>query len=284
MNDTPSLHPTRRQVLVAAGALSFRAGASRALGAEAPSLRAQRLGWAGVRLELPGDHLYLDPLMNPDVWGQQLGAPLTAIEPQPGNRTVLVTHRHPDHFDPVAVKAALGEGGSLLSAEPVGVLPAPAGSRARAVRLYEPQVVGEFTVLAIPASDGYGDPQVSWIVTGGGRRILHAGDTMWHGQWWAVGRQYGPFDAAFLPVNGARFGWRKPVSDVPGVMTPHEAVAVCILTGARLLVPIHYGVTPSDDYREVPDPIGELARVAKARSVALEVAAPGDWLRWQANR
>jgi hypothetical protein len=51
-----------------------------------------------------------------------------------------------------------------------------------------------------------------------------------------LGRQYGPFDAAFLPVSGARFGWRKPVSDVPAVMTPEQAVVAASVLGAKVLV------------------------------------------------
>src|SRR3546814_19561889 len=78
---------------------------------------------------------------------------------------------------------------------------------------------------------------MSWVVSAGGRRIFHGGETLWHGHWWRIGRQFGPFDAAFLPVNGARFGLRKPVSGLPGVLTPKKAVAPANLLGARRLVP-----------------------------------------------
>ena len=63
--------------------------------------------------------------------------------------------------------------------------------------------VGPFTVTALPAADGTGDPQVSWAVEAGGRRIVHGGDTMFHGWWWRAAQAAGPFDAAFLPINGA---------------------------------------------------------------------------------
>jgi L-ascorbate metabolism protein UlaG (beta-lactamase superfamily) len=158
---------------------------------------------------------------------------------------------------------------------------AAAGFRVRSAPLYEPVLLNDFTATAVPAVDGYGDPQVSWIVSGGGRRVIHCGDTLWHGSWWHIGRQFGPFDAAFLPINGARFGWRKPVSDVHAVLTPEQAVAAAVVLGARLLVPIHYGVAPSEDYQEVPDAEALLLAAARKRKVNVEVARPGEWLTWQ---
>jgi L-ascorbate metabolism protein UlaG (beta-lactamase superfamily) len=197
---------------------------------------------------------------------------------------VLISHRHPDHFDPMAVAQALGDNGTLVCAETVGAPPVPPGVRVRLVALYEPVILGDFTATAVPAVDGYGDPQVSWIVSGGGRRVIHCGDTLWHGCWWKVGRQLGPFDAAFLPINGARFGWRKPISGMPGVMTPEQAVAATVILGARLIVPIHYGITGLDLYTEVDDPEGLLLRAAGARNVAVGIVAPGDWVKWSAAR
>ena len=165
---------------------------------------------------------------------------------------------------------------------PVGTnpLPVPPGARARPSTLWEPQLLGDFTATAVPASDGYGDLQVSWVVSAGGRRIFHGGDTLWHGHWWRIGRQFGPFDAAFLPVNGARFGWRKPVSDLPGVLTPEQAVAAAAILGARRLVPIHYGVSGMAEYVEVEDPIDRLRTAARGKSMEIQPLAPGAWVDW----
>jgi len=269
---------SRRSFLAASLASPFASAAT-----PEPKLRIQRLGWAGIHLQLGDEHLYIDPLLNTDVWGPDLTDKLTPIETQRGDRFVLVTHRHPDHFDPMAVKAALGEGGTLVSAGPLGELPPPAGARARIAALYEPQLLGGFTAVAVPAADGYGDPQVSWIVSAGGRRIIHCGDTLWHGFWWRIGRQYGPFDAAFLPINGARFGWRKPVSDIPAVLTPEQAVAAAAVIGARLIVPIHYGIKASDDYREVESAERLLKAAAGARGVGVEIVPSGGWVTWKAG-
>ncbi len=245
-----------------------------------PLLRAQRLAWAGIRLQLEKAALFLDPLVNPDVWGPALKDSLVAVDDVEGDRYVLVTHRHPDHFDPGTVRKALGGTGILVCAPEVAPSAAAAGFKVRLAPLYEPVLLGDFTATAVPAVDGYGDSQVSWVVSGGGRRVIHGGDTLWHGSWWHIGRQFGPFDAAFLPINGARFAWRKPVSDVPAVMTPEQAVAAAVVLGARLLVPIHYGLVGAEDYSEVSDPRAALLEAARKRNMAVEIARPGEWLTW----
>jgi L-ascorbate metabolism protein UlaG (beta-lactamase superfamily) len=245
-----------------------------------PVLRAQKLAWAGVRLELGKAILFLDPLTNPDVWGPALKDKIIPVEVVEGDRYVLVTHRHPDHFDPQAVRAALGKTGLVVCDADVAPLAASAGFKVKVAAHYEPILLGDFTATAVPAVDGYGDPQISWVVYAGGMRIIHCGDTLWHGAWWRIGRQFGPFDAAFLPINGARFEWRKPWSDVPAVMTPEQAVAAAVVLGARLVVPIHYGVVGAEGYREFPDPEAALVEAAGKRNVAVEIARPGEWLTW----
>lgn len=243
-------------------------------------LRIQRLAWAGIRLQLPQATLFIDPLINPDAWGASLKDPLIPVDDAVGDTYVLITHAHPDHFDAKAAADALSKGGALVHPAGTNPLPVPRGARARPAALWEPQLLGDFTATAVPASDGYGDPQVSWVISAGGRRIFHGGDTLWHGHWWRIGRQFGPFDAAFLPVNGARFGWRKPVSDLPGVLTPEQAVAAAIILGARRVIPIHYGISGTAEYVEVEDPIGRLRSAAREKSLEVESLAPGAWVKW----
>ncbi|MDC6171433.1 MBL fold metallo-hydrolase, partial [Paucibacter sp. XJ19-41] len=173
-------------------------------------------------------------------------------------------------------------GGALIHPAGTNPLPVPPGARARPAPLWEPQLLGDFTATAVPASDGFGDPQVSWVVSAGGRRIFHGGDTLWHGHWWRIGRQLGPFDAAFLPINGARFGWRQPISGQPGVLTPEQAVAAATVLGARRLIPIHYGVSGMAEYVEVEDPLARLRAAAREKPVAIQALTPGEWLDWAA--
>lgn len=263
---------------VAAAGLLPRVPASAADVGE--GLRIQRLAWAGIRLQLPQATLFIDPLINPDAWGASLRDPLIPVGDAVGDTYVLITHAHPDHFDAKAAADALRTGGALVYPAGTNPLPVPGNARARPASLWEPQLLGDFTATPVPASDGYGDPQVSWVVSAGRRRIFHGGDTLWHGHWWRIGRQFGPFDAAFLPVNGARFGWRKPVSGLPGVLTPEEAVAAATILGARRVIPIHYGISGTPEYIEVEDPIGRLRTAARDKPFKVQSLRPGAWVEW----
>ncbi len=259
-----------------------RAGARASATASVPTLRAQRLAWAGVRFQLGKDAIFLDPLTSPGVWGQALKDPLVPVEEGVGSgrRYVLITHRHPDHFDDQAARSALAEKGTVVCSPDAAAFVASLGFRVRPVPLWEPALLGDFTATPVPAADGNGDTQVSWIVWGGGRKIIHCGDTMWHALWWQIGRLHGPFDAAFLPINGALFGWRKPESGVPAVLTPEQAAAAAAALAAKLIVPIHYGVTGADEYLEVSDAEARLLAAARPRGIAVEIVRPGDWLTW----
>lgn len=279
------MNKRRRDFLVACGGVSIGAViASRGIVAAetTDNLRIQRLAWAGIRLQLPQATLFIDPLINPDAWGTALKDSMIPVDDAVGDSYVLITHAHPDHFDAKAAAQALSRGGALVYPTGTNPLPIPAGVRARPSALWEPQLLGDFTATAVPASDGYGDPQVSWVISAGGRRIFHGGDSMWHGSWWRIGRQFGPFDAVFLPVNGAQFGWRKPVSGQPGVLTPEQAVAAATILGARQLVPIHYGVSGLAEYVEVDDPIARLHAAARGKSVKVQPLMPGAWIDWSA--
>lgn len=83
---------------------------------------------------------------------------------------------------------------------------------------------------------------------------------------------------AFLPINGAKFNFQVPPSDIPAVMTPEQAVAAGQILGARKLVPIHYGVSGMNTYVEYPSAEAAFLEQAKKRALAVEVLAAGSWL------
>jgi L-ascorbate metabolism protein UlaG (beta-lactamase superfamily) len=151
-----------------------------------------------------------------------------------------------------------------------------AGLDRRPVDAWTTVEAGPFSVTAIPAADGTGDPQVSWLVEAGGRRLLHLGDTLFHGWWWRISERFGAPDVVCAPINGARltFPHRRPASTLPGVMDPEQAALAAELLRAGRLVPMHYGAYEAEGlYENVPDPLGRV-RAASDRVLVPRLGEP----------
>jgi L-ascorbate metabolism protein UlaG (beta-lactamase superfamily) len=258
-------------------------------------MRATTLGWAGLQLEADGFRLAIDPFADPGPFDAFMTGPSTELRPPEGPvDAVLLTHLHRDHADPVTLGAVLADGAPVLcprsadGAGHEGVAAVEAELAASGLELLrvapgDTTTLGPFTVTAVEAVDGLGDPQVSWCVATDRARIFHGGDTVWHGAWWRIARAHGPFDAAFLPANGANvaFPWMSPAADVPATLTPEQAVAAARALGAGELVAIHHGVLEHETYyRPHPDVPGAVAAAAARHGYPARAAVAGDELRW----
>ncbi len=266
-------------------------------------MRCRWLGWAGVEVQSGEARLLIDPLINPgalyaaapdladqaelpELVDPTLGAPAVAA---------LVTHLHRDHADaealtgalaphaPVHIPQAYPDAGARVEA---GVAQArqeldAAGLRVAQTATWQRFDVGPFTVTALPAVDGTGEPQVAWAIEADGARVLHCGDTVFHGWWWRMARFAGPFDAVFVPINGAvvNFPWRQPPSPLPAVMTAEEAVVAASLLGAGTAVPMHYGGFDLEPfYRSAPDALPRFLAAAERDGVSVTALERGGVL------
>ncbi|GAA2829939.1 MBL fold metallo-hydrolase [Crossiella cryophila] len=256
-------------------------------------MRVRRLGWAGVEVEVGGVRLVIDYVrdLSPLFTGWGDGAGLVA----PGGEVsvALLTHLHRDHADAGALAEVLAVGAPVLrpgvgfgdEVDNVTTVPVErelvrCGLAASVVGEWSSWEVGPFRVTAVPAVDGLGDPQVSWVVQGDGRRVFHGGDTMFHGYWWLIARRFGPFDAVFLPANGAVVDapHLRPPSPLTAAMDPRQAAVAAEILDARYAVPMHYEAEQPDKvsgYVEVGDPAAEFRAHAGGRA---RVLAVGEWL------
>ena len=79
----------RRSLLAAAAAAPFLVNGRRVIAAERQAgMRAQRLAWAGVRLEFASSTVFLDPLTDPEVWGDDLKDRMIPVGDGRGSRFV----------------------------------------------------------------------------------------------------------------------------------------------------------------------------------------------------
>ncbi len=286
--------PSRRDLLKVGGAFALATAASNAFASSASlpaderaadekpsddSFRVQRLTWAGIKIQYRDTTLFLDPLINAAIWEGAWKLPVAPLEVSTPVKFVILTHMHNDHFDPMAVKAIGKEAGvTVVCHESKATYAGSRGFRVYGTRLYEPVTVGDLTATPVPAVDGFNEYQVSWVITNGVKRVIHCGDTLWHGAFWQIGQQQGPIDVAFVPINGAKLLDKKPFSDVAGTMTPEQAVAAGVVMQAKLVVPIHYGLNDPNSYLEHPNCVVELKSFGAKRKQAVRVMESGEWM------
>lgn len=234
----------------------------------------ERLTWAGVKL-VSGDTTVLIDAVATDLWNGNAPEGFVAATSDTRRTYALITHAHNDHFDAAGLQDVLGDRGYVICHRSIAPYVASRGLRVIPADLHVPVFRGGLAFTAVPAEDGLGDEQVSWIVSDGSSKVLHAGDTLWHGQWESIGRQHGPFDIAFLPINGARIA-REPMPETPAVQTPLQALDAGLLLQAETIVPIHFGLDDPPYYVEVDAPLETLIELAAKRSQGLRHLRPGE--------
>jgi L-ascorbate metabolism protein UlaG (beta-lactamase superfamily) len=206
----------------------------------------------------------------------------------------LLTHLHRDHADAAALAAALAPGAPVYEPPAGGGGPLEelslaqadheldaAGLERRRVEAWESRTAGPFTLTAMPAVDGTGDPQVAWLVEAGGLRVLHLGDTMFHGAWWRMALRHGPFDVVLVPVNGAvlTFPHRQPPSPLQAMMDPEQAAVAAQILGARLAIPMHdEGYDLDGVFQPVAGAADRFLEAAEARGLPARRLAVGQTL------
>jgi L-ascorbate metabolism protein UlaG (beta-lactamase superfamily) len=182
----------------------------------------QRLRWlghAGFLLRLAGKTIYIDPYRTSE------GPPADLV---------LITHDHYDHFSPADVKQLSGRHTKIVG--PARVTEQVKGPVISVAPGEEVEIDG-IDIVAVAAyntnklnSDGKPfHPKeaggVGYVVTGGGRKIYHAGDTDVIPEM----DQATGVDVALLPVSGTY------------VMTAIEAVEAARRIGPKLAIPMHWG-------------------------------------------
>jgi L-ascorbate metabolism protein UlaG (beta-lactamase superfamily) len=240
-------------------------------------MKLQRLSWAGLQIESNGQILLIDAVQN-----YQRGASIGPEHPfqflqNTAAGVVLITHLHSDHYDPEAIRTVLKPDGQFIASEQIAAELINEGFSPFTLPLNTSHTAGNFTITPVFAMDGVGDKQVSWVIEADGQRILHGGDTMWHNQFWQLGKSWQHFNAVFLPVNGAVLNIpRVEVSPVPITLTPIQAITVTRLLHADVLVPIHYGFHKEGMYHQFPDMEAELNREAEVQNVNVQWVEPGN--------
>jgi L-ascorbate metabolism protein UlaG (beta-lactamase superfamily) len=210
--------------------------------ARSAGLEVTFVGHATALLDLGGVRVLTDPFLRSRLGPLERHGPL----PDPSELAadvVLISHGHPDHFDPRSLES--------LPGHPILVVPSGLGPTAR-------RVAGASAVVELEAGESINANGVSiravparhWISPGAARakpvgfvmegpgdpepgvRVYFAGDTA---RYVSMARQVGRVELALLPV----WTWGPHLG--PGHLGPRTAARVAADLGPRAVIPIHWG-------------------------------------------
>lgn len=247
------------------------------------------VGHSTVLLDMAGTRVLTDPFLRDRLGPLQRHGPV----PDPGELTVdavVISHGHPDHFDPRSIEA--------LPGEPVVVVPAGLAASARRSggihRVVEIEAgrsvdIGGLLVSAVPARHWIapGAPRakpVGYVLEGSnaeGGRVYFAGDT---GRYAGMAEAVGRVELALLPV----WTWGPHLG--PGHLGPRMAAEVAAELAPRTVIPIHWGTLyPRQLHRVWGGPLAEpghrfAAHVRNlAPAISVEVLRPGEGRRYRTS-
>ncbi|KAA0118216.1 MBL fold metallo-hydrolase [Mycolicibacterium sp. P9-22] len=253
-------------------------------------MKIRSLGWAGIELSAQGVSLVIDHVVHTPIRQAALPDGTLCLPGRPA-AAALVTHLHSDHTDVAAIEAAVGATGLVFRPAPFhgteeeGVWTAgcehdlkASALQVRVVQDWARIDLAPFTITAVPAVDGLGDPQVNWVVEADGQRVFHGGDTTFHGYWWLIARRAGPIDVAVLPINGAavQLPHMQPASPLPAVLTPEQAAHAAAILQAKTVLPMHFGIDEPPLYVEQADALSRLHAAAAPLALRVVTLASGQ--------
>lgn len=249
----------------------------------------QKLNWAGIRINSHNKTILIDAVEDFSYYKPVLGDAvenLIEFSDRVQADYILFTHMHLDHFDKGVIRKCLKKDGKLIvyAGLEAAVRKLINNVEMIVLNLNETFTENNITFKPVFAMDGVGEIQSSWIVDDGTTKIFHGGDTIWHNQFWKLGKENPNIDYAFLPVNGVVVNFEiigLEYSPVPASLNLKEAFAAAHLLHTKKLVPIHYGlfahekcyipqVFDDQDLKNISEEVGQEFMILKDGAILVE--------------
>jgi len=214
------------------------------------------LGQSGFLVAWQGRHLLLDPYLSDSLTRKYADTDkphvrLTERVVDPARLdfvdAVTASHSHTDHLDPDTLRGLPQV--DLVVPEAHRALAAERAGHERIIGLDDGETAGAggFSITAVPAAheaiehdDAGRMLHLGYVVRCGPYALYHAGDTLRYdgmAERVRAAAGSGGIDIALLPING-----RAVERRVAGNLDGEEAAAVAHEIGARLAVPMHFGM------------------------------------------
>lgn len=215
------------------------------------------LGQESILIKSEGKYLLFDGYLSDYVdrnccselvkWVRRYPSPISADELDFVDY-VFCSHSHYDHADPDTLSAI-----AKVNRKAKYIVPAPIADTVAGYGVPTESIISAYAdrsialdgvnVLPVPAAHEELEVNESgeysalgYRVTVGDTVIFHAGDCCVYD---GLSQRLGRVDVMCLPVNGRSY-YKRYVMDIIGNMNAYEAAELCYISGADLLVPMHF--------------------------------------------
>lgn len=203
------------------------------------SARLLHVGHCCHLVEIDGQRWLTDPWFYNPAFGalsHESALAADAVGPLDG---IFISHRHPDHFDPSALRL-LDRRSQVWTADEslVGPLRELGFGSVALSQPWQTLQHGSLAVSFVPAVHDV--PQHSLVLAGRDARLLFCADTGFHEHWAEIRSRYQPL-TALLPCDGTRLRWEERL-----IMTPEEAARAAAALGCPQVLQTHADATYTD--------------------------------------
>ncbi len=254
----------------------------------APDNSVWRLGHSSLLLKLSGKFWLTDPVFSERASPVQWFGPKRWHEPPitlnelPPIEAVILSHNHYDHLDHAGILALQDKVGYFIAPLGVGATLLDWGvpvAKVRELDWWQEITLDEVRLVATPAQhfsgrgilDSDRSLWASWVIQAPGLNLFFSGDSGYFDGFRQIGKQYGPFDIAFLETGAYDKRWEHVH------MWPGQTAQAFHDLGATWLFPIHNG-TFDLGLHSWNDPFEQISTLAAAQGIALTTPPMGQRL------
>lgn len=209
------------------------------------------IGHSSLLVQMEGLNILTDPVWSERVSPVSFAGPKRLVPPGikftdlPEIDIVIISHDHYDHLDKETIKK--------LGNKPLYIIPLALADFFEDLGITNYQELdwwdeikfNNVRFICVPAQHFSGRKMfdqnrtlwAGWVLIGKDLKIYYAGDSGYFPGFKEIGKRFGPFDVAALPIGAYKPRWfMKPVH-----MDPVEAVDAYMDVQAKYFIPIHWG-------------------------------------------
>jgi L-ascorbate metabolism protein UlaG (beta-lactamase superfamily) len=210
-----------------------------------------RITWIGhssFLIQIGAQNLLFDPVFSDRIarFFPRYVAPGLRPDDVPPIDAVLLSHSHHDHLDLPSIDAIHRDATAIVPQGLGGHFTKRLFTRVVALNWWESTVLGDLKITFVPSR--HWSRRTLWdtnrslwggfVVESPTTKIYFAGDSAWCDVFAEVGRRFPGLDVALIPIGSYEPQWFMSHNHI----NPEEAAQAFLDSGARTMIPMHWGM------------------------------------------